>query len=125
MIYGVGTDLVDVARVEKILERWKAQFIKRVYSEGEITYCNAMGFPAQHFAVRFAAKEAFLKGIGLGMSGGISFRDVEVIKGDEGNPRLGFHGKAVELMNKAGIKRSHLSLSHTGNHAIAFVVLEN
>jgi len=124
MIYAVGTDLVEVSRIEKIIEKWRERFTRRVYSEGEIRYCSRRTYPAQHFAARFAAKEAFLKGVGLGMAGGVGFRDVEVINRAEGKPELGFHGKAREMVDRAGITESHISISHTDRYAVAFVVLE-
>jgi holo-[acyl-carrier protein] synthase len=124
MIYGVGTDLVEVSRIERIIGKWRDRFIRRVYSEGEIRYCSRRACPALHFAARFAAKEAFLKGVGLGMTGGVAFRDVEVITGAEGNPELGFHGRAREMVDRAGITETHVSISHTERYAVAFVVLE-
>jgi holo-[acyl-carrier protein] synthase len=124
MIYAVGTDLVEVARIERVLEKWRERFVRRVYSGDEIRYCDDTVYPAQHFAARFAAKEAFLKSIGLGMAGGIGFGDVEVIAGARGNPELRFHGKAREMVDRAGIAGSHVSLSHTEGYAVAVVILE-
>jgi len=124
MIYAVGTDLVEVSRIERIIEKWRERFIRRVYSEGEISYCSKKAYPAQHFAARFAAKEAFLKGVGLGMAGGVGFRDVEVINMAGGKPELNFHGVAREMVDSAGITESHISISHTDRYAVAFIVLE-
>jgi holo-[acyl-carrier protein] synthase len=124
MIYAVGTDLVEVSRVERIIEKWRERFIRKVYSEREIRYCSTRTYPAQHFAARFAAKEAFLKGMGLGMAGGVGFRDVEVINRVQGKPELVFHGRAKQLVDRAGITGSHISISHTDSHAVAFIVLE-
>jgi holo-[acyl-carrier protein] synthase len=124
MIYAVGTDLVEVSRVERIIEKWRERFIRKVYSEREIRYCSTRTYPAQHFAARFAAKEAFLKGMGLGMAGGVGFRDVEVINRAQGKPELVFHGRAKQLVDRAGITGSHISISHTDSHAVAFIVLE-
>lgn len=124
MIYALGTDLVEVARIERIMGRWRERFIRKVYSEEEMRYCSAKAFPAQHFAARFAAKEAFLKGVGLGMAGGVGFRDVEVATGAKGKPELRFHGRAREMVDRAGITESHISLSHTDRYAVAVVVLE-
>jgi len=124
MIYAVGTDLVAVSRIEKIIEKWHEKFVRKIYSEGEIRYCSSRGYPAQHFAARFAAKEAFLKGVGLGMAGGVGFRDVEVTTGAGGEPELDFHGRAREMVDRAGITKSHITLSHTDRYAVAFIVLE-
>ena len=124
MIYAVGTDLVEISRIEKIIETWGERFVRKVYSEGEIRYCSTKAYPAQHFAARFAAKEAFLKGVGLGMAGGVGFRDVEVINRAEGKPELNFHGRAREMVDEAAITKCHISLSHTDRYAVAFIVLE-
>jgi len=125
MIYALGTDLVEVARIERIMGRWRERFIRKVYSEEEMRYCSAKACPAQHFAARFAAKEAFLKGVGVGMAGGVGFRDVEVATGAKGKPELRFHGRAREMVDRAGVTESHISLSHTDRYAVAVIVLEN
>lgn len=124
MIYGVGTDIVEVDRIERILKKWSSRFIGKVYTSEEVQYCTAMAFPAQHFAARFAAKEAACKGLGTGIGGGIGFTDVEVVTGPEGRPKLNFYGKAREMVDRIGITGSHISLSHTDRHAVALVVLE-
>ena len=124
MMYGVGTDLVEVARIERILKKWRERFTLKVFSDGEIRYCSAKVCPARHFAARFAAKEAFLKGLGLGMGNGVGFRDVEVINRAEGNPVLELHERARDMIERAGIRESHLSISHTERYAMAFVALE-
>jgi len=124
MIYAVGTDLVEISRVERIIDRWTKRFTERVYSEGEIRYCSKRAFPAQHFAARFAAKEAFLKCMGRGMFDGVGFRDVEVLNRSGGKPELKFYGKARTMVDGAGITGSHISISHTDRYAMAFVVLE-
>ena len=124
MIYAVGTDLVEISRIERIIEKWRERFTGRVYSESEIRYCSEMAAPARHFAARFAAKEAFLKCVGRGMFDGVGFRDVEVINRPEGKPELRFYGKAREMVDGAGITGSHISISHTDRYAMAFVILE-
>ncbi len=124
MIYAVGTDLVEISRIERIIDRWTKRFIDRVYSEEEIRYCGEMAVPARHFAARFAAKEAFLKCAGRGIFDGIGLRDVEVINRPEGKPELRFYGKARDMVDGAGITGSHISISHTDRYAMAFVVLE-
>ena len=124
MIYAVGTDLVEIWRIERIIDRWTTRFIERVYSEGEIRYCSERAFPAQHFAARFAAKEAFFKCMGRGIFDGVGFRDVEVVNGPEGKPDLKFYGRARIMVDRAGITGTHISISHTDRSAMAFVVLE-
>jgi holo-[acyl-carrier protein] synthase len=124
MMYGVGTDLVEVARIEGILKKWCERFTLKVFSDGEIRYCSAKSCPARHLAARFAAKEAFLKGLGLGMGRGVGFRDVEVINSPEGKPELVLHERAKNMIESAGIRENHLSISHTERYAMAVVALE-
>ncbi|HOO90285.1 MAG TPA: holo-ACP synthase [Syntrophales bacterium] len=124
MIYAIGTDLVEISRIEGIIDKRGKRFVERVYSKGEIRYCNERAFPAQHFAARFAAKEAFFKCMGRGIFDGVGLRDVEVINGPDGKPELKFYGKARTMVDKAGITGNHISISHTDKYAMAFVVLE-
>ena len=124
MIYSIGTDLVEISRIERIIDKWSEKFTGRVYSKGEIRYCSEMALPARHFAARFAAKEAFLKCASRGMFAGIGLRDVEVVNGPEGKPELRLYGKARDMVDGTGITGSHISISHTDRYAIAFVVLE-
>ena len=121
MIRGVGVDLCPVSRVARILERHPGRFEARVFTPGERTYCASRGAPAQHFAARFAAKEAVLKA--LGVPSGLGWHEVEVT-GDGGPPRLALHGAAAAAAAARGVRRAHLSLSHAGDTAVAFVVLE-
>jgi len=101
------------------------RFRERVFTAAEYAYCDSRGaVAAQHYAARFAAKEAALKALQTGWRGGISWQDVEVASRDSGSPYLIFHGKMRELFNSSGATVAHLSLSHTSEHAIAQVVLE-
>ena len=102
------------------------RFRERVFTEGERRYCDGRGpaVAAQHYAARFAAKEAALKALKTGWSGGVSWRDVEVISRETGAPALLFHNAARELFRTSGATLAHLSLSHTAEHAVAQVILE-
>jgi holo-[acyl-carrier protein] synthase len=124
MIYGIGTDIVQISRIEKALKKWEDRFLRRVFTDGEIEYCRDKMTPAARFALRFAAKEAFLKALGLGVSYGLSLNHVEVVRTSAGRPKLRLHGRAKELCDGKGIKRSLVSLSDDGLYAIAMVVLE-
>ena len=98
---------------------------ERVFTAGERAYCDGRGAAApQHYAARFAAKEAALKALGTGWSGGVSWRHVEVTNAEGGRPELIFHDRALELFRRAGANRAHISISHTSEHAVAQVVLE-
>lgn len=124
MIFGVGIDLVEVDRIEKILKRWEEKFLCRIYSAEEIRYCNRKARPAVHFAARFAVKEAFLKATGVGMGGGIGFRDIETCHDAKGKPLLRPAGGAEVFLDAHGIRSVHLTISHTNAHATAVVILE-
>lgn len=121
-IRGVGIDIEEVARVCALRDRHGARFTTRVFTDDEVAYCESRGLPAQHYAARFAAKEALSKALGTGWRGAFRWRDIEVRRDASGAPTLHVsHGLAAEL---AGC-RLHLSLSHTATHATAMVVVEN
>ena len=124
MIFGIGLDLVEVARVEESLARFGERFQKRMFTELEREYCNRLPHPPLHYAARFAAKEAFVKALGTGMSNGISWKEVGVANLPSGQPELQITGRALELLSKRQIVSTHVTLSHTHSHAAAVVVLE-
>ena len=101
------------------------RFRERVFTARERDYCDARGAASpQHYAARFAAKEAALKALGTGWSGGVGWQDVEVVNDSSGRPELVLSGTALELFRLAGATRAHLSLSHTAEHAVAQVIFE-
>lgn len=121
-IVGVGVDVCEVGRLRRALAR--AGFRRRVFSETEARYCDRRAHPEIHFAARFAAKEAYFKALGTGWSGGIGWRDVSVRARRAGRPTLRVDGAAARASRALGVTRSHLSLSHAGDYAVAVVVLE-
>ena len=125
MIVGTGVDIAEVPRIAAAIERFGDRFVRRIFTDGEIRYCESKANKAERFAARFAAKEAALKAIGTGWRGGINWRDVEVTREPSGRPTLVFHGVAAEIAVKLGMRRAHLSLSHTADNAIAHVILED
>jgi len=124
MIWGIGVDLVEVKRIEDTLHRWGERFQKKVFTPGEVDYCSRKKRSAPNFAARFAAKEAFAKALGVGMRGGIHWKDVEVERGLLGRPVLKLSGRALELCQRERIESLFLSLTHDRNYSIAMVVLE-
>ncbi len=125
MICGTGIDLVEIDRIEKILRRSGEKFTGRVYSEDEIEYCQKRARPATHFAARFAAKEAFLKSIGVGFAGKIALKDIEVLTDQQGKPYFNINDSMKTILNRwGGTPVVHLSITHTGKNAAAVVVLE-
>ncbi len=124
MIVAIGIDIIEVARIRKTLVR-TPRFSERVFTDAERAYCDSRGAAAaQHYAARFAAKEAALKALQTGWRGGIGWQDVEVASRESGAPYLILSGMVLELFNSSGANATHLSLSHTTEHAIAQVVLE-
>lgn len=107
-----------------VLER-TPRFVERVFTHAERAYCDGRGaVAAQHYAARFAAKEAALKALGTGWAGGIAWQDVEVVSQEAGAPAIHLHNRAREIFTRRGATHAHLSLSHTAEHAIAQVILE-
>ena len=124
MIVAIGIDIIEVARIREVLER-TPRFRERVFTPAERAYCDSRGaVAAQHYAARFAAKEAALKALQTGWRGGIGWQDVEVASSESGAPYLILSGRVKELFDQSGATMAHLSLSHTTEHAIAQVVLE-
>ena len=124
MIISIGVDIIEVRRVHETIER-TPRFAERVFTQAERSYCESRGAVAsQHYAARFAAKEAALKALQTGWSGGIAWQDIEVSAKESGAPVILFHGRAQELYERSGATTAHLSLAHTTEHAIAEVVLE-
>jgi len=123
MIFGCGIDIVEVSRIEAIIEKHRTSFLDRVFSVREIDYCREKVHPPMHFAARFAAKEAFLKALGLGLGMGISLRDIEVVTDERGRPFLSLLGGAAQVFKEKKLRAPLLSISHTKALAIAQVVL--
>jgi len=124
VIVSIGIDIIEVRRVREVLVR-TPRFAERVFTPAERNYCDGRGaVAAEHYAARFAAKEAALKALQTGWSGGIAWQDVEISAKESGAPLLIFHGRVRELYEKSGATAAHLSMSHTSEHAIAEVVLE-
>jgi holo-[acyl-carrier protein] synthase len=124
VIISIGIDIIEVARIREVLVR-TPRFAERVFTAAERAYCDSRGaVAAQHYAARFAAKEATLKALQTGWRGGISWQDVEVASKENGAPYLIFTGQVLEVFNNFRATATHLTLSHTSEHAIAQVILE-
>ena len=124
MIYGIGVDLVSVSRIEMVIRRWGDRFLERVFAPEEIEFCYKRVSPFHAFALRFAAKEAFSKALGLGMRKGLKWRDIEVFNYPGGKPGLKLHGTSLQICREEGVSFIHLSLSDEGENGVAVVVLE-
>ena len=123
-IIGIGIDLVDCSRIESSIERFGERFLKRVFTEGEISYSQSMKYPARHFAARFAAKEALSKAFGTGIGKSMGWRDLDVQKKESGEPFVALSGGAELMAKERGVTRVWISLSHTDQVGMATIVLE-
>lgn len=121
---GVGVDVARVGRFRRLLDEGKAAVIERIFTPQEQSYALAKKDPAPHLAARFAAKEAFLKALGLGLRQGMAWRELEVTRDPLGKPSLELSGRAAEIFRERGLTRLHLSYSHDGDYAFATVILE-
>ncbi len=124
MILGIGIDLVEVSRMERALARSGERLLERIFTPAEREACEAVGGGTARWAVRFAGKEAVLKALGTGWSGGISWHDVEILRPPQGAPQVRLDGRARDVAASLGGATWHLSLTHQRTHAAAVAVLE-
>jgi holo-[acyl-carrier protein] synthase len=125
MIVGSGIDLVEIGRIQQSVERYGQRFLDRVYTAAEQAYCLRKRKSAESLAARFAAKEAGAKALGTGISRGVNWLEIEVIRELGGRPALRFHGRAAEIAERMGVAHTALSITHTADLSMASVVLEN
>jgi len=125
MIIGTGVDIAEVPRVRASIERHGERFLRRIFTEGEIRYCESKARRFESYAARFAAKEAGMKALGTGWSRGVRWRDIEVVRPKGQRPTIQFHGQAGVIANQLGARNISLSLTHTIDQALANVILEN
>ncbi len=123
-VFGIGVDLVENARIQHSLDRFGERFLRRVFTDGEIEYCNSMKYPARHLAARFAAKEALSKAFGTGIGKAMGWKDIDVRKKPSGEPFVVLEGGAKQLAAERSVTKVGISLSHTEHHAIAVIVIE-
>jgi len=125
LIIGTGIDIAEISRFERFVRENNTALLERLFTLRERDYCLARRLAAQHFALRFAAKEAFLKALGTGLRDGINWLDMEVVNDELGKPLLELSGRAAEHFVQAGGGSCHLSLSHDAGCAVAMVILES
>lgn len=125
MIYGIGVDLVEIQRIARVWERWGWRFEQRIFAPGEVDFCRERARPANCLAMRFAAKEAFSKAVGLGLrSSRLLWRDIKVNHDAKGKPFFELLGTAARVAEDIGLTASHLSLTDEAGLAQAFVIVE-
>lgn len=125
MIVGTGIDITETARIEQAMGRHGERFARRVFTAGEIAYCEQFKNKAERYAARFAAKEAAFKALGTGWGEGVTWRDVEVTHQPSGKPELRLAGRAEELARQQGVARIAISLSHSDRYVVAQVIFES
>lgn len=121
-IIGIGTDITESLRIAQMIERHAELFINRVFTPQETQFCQSRKHATQHFAGRWAAKEAVLKSLGTGWRRGIRWRDVEVINEGKGAPTVELHGEALNVAKQLGVDRVMLSIAHCRSHATAYAI---
>ncbi len=125
MIVGTGIDIAEVPRIAESIQRFGERFLRRIFTEGEIQYCESKANRVERYAARFAAKEAAMKALGTGWNRGVRWRDIEVFRQPGSRPTIKFYGKAADFAAHLNAKNVALSLSHTPEQAIASVILES
>jgi len=125
MLVGTGVDIADTERIEQILEKHGERFLKRVFTDAEIAYCEKFRNKAERYAARFAAKEAAFKALGTGWREGIHWIDVEITHLPSGKPELVLTGRAKEIAQDLGVVRSSVSISHSDRYVVAHVMMES
>jgi holo-[acyl-carrier protein] synthase len=128
MIVGIGVDMVEVERIQKALEdsRIGKRFRDRVFTAKEIQYCEKKGRARyESYAGRFAAKEAVMKALGRGWGAKVGWLDIEVVRARSGKPEIALHDKTARLAVELGIRRWAISITHTGQHGMAYVIAQN
>ncbi|GLI35118.1 holo-ACP synthase [Desulforhabdus amnigena] len=124
-IYGIGIDLVRTDRIQKMLDRWDARFLRRIFTAEESEVCFGRKIPARCFAMRFAAKEAFVKALGIGMRSPVLWLDIGVKSNALGKPEIVLSDRALRFCREKGIHAWHLSLTDDGDYGAAVVILES
>jgi holo-[acyl-carrier protein] synthase len=125
MIVGSGIDLAEIGRIQKSIDRYGARFLDRVYTPAEQAYCLRKRNSAESLAARFAAKEAGAKALGTGISQGVGWLEIEVVREPSGRPTIQFHGRAAQIAARLRVAHAALSITHTADLAMASVVLED
>ena len=121
MIQGIGVDIIEIQRIQSSIDRFGETFLRKIFTDAEITYCRSRKSPSQHFAARFAAKEAVSKALSTGWSGEFEWKNVEVMNETSGKPKVILHGTTARALEKS---RVLLSLSHSESSVVAFAIIE-
>lgn len=120
---GIGIDIVEIKRLERVSKKWGRSFLNKVYTSRELDYAYSKRFPQQHLAARFAAKEAIFKALGEVERDFVGWKNIEILNDNYGKPRVFWHGSAERCRKKRNLKGALVSLSHTENYAVASAML--
>jgi holo-[acyl-carrier protein] synthase len=121
-IIGIGSNIIECLRIAQMMERHGEQFVGRVYTEQEIKYCQSRTMSTQHFAGRWAAKEAILQALGTGLRPGMGYRDIEVRSEAGGRPVVAMRGGARDIIEQLGISQLMVTIAHCRSHATAYAI---
>jgi holo-[acyl-carrier protein] synthase len=122
-VFGIGIDIVETGRIQHSIDRFSDRFLRRVFTDGEREYCDAMPAPGRHYAARFAAKEAMSKAFGTGIGAHVGWRDIEVKRKESGEPYVILHGAAEAYAKTLQVTQTLISLSHSDHYAVANAIL--
>ena len=125
MMVGSGIDMVEIGRIQRSVDRYGERFLNRVYTPAEQAYCLRKRNAGESLAARFAAKEAAAKALGTGISYGVTWLEIEVVREPGGRPTIRFHGRARQIAERLHVRNSALSITHTAELAMATVLLED
>jgi len=123
MIFGIGIDIIEVRRVEKLSQK-SDKYVKKIFTQNEIDYCRKFKNGSQNFAGRFAVKEAFSKAMGTGISNGLKFNQIETVNDKLGKPEIVLYGRTKEIFDARNLRFSHVSIAHLKDYATAVVIIE-
>jgi len=123
MILGLGTDIVEIFRMREAAQKWGDGFLEKVFTDKEMRYSNSRRFSAQHFAARFAAKEAVIKAFGAPKKFPLKMTEIEVLNDKEGKPVITLHGGALRLKKKKKVDNIMVTMAHSKNYAVASAIL--
>jgi holo-[acyl-carrier protein] synthase len=125
LIVGLGLDIAEIDRIEAAITRHRASILERLYTPAEVAYCESHRNKFERYAGRFAAKEAAMKALGTGWRRGVRWRDIEIIREPSGKPSLALKGAAKRIADGLGVKNISVTITHSGNLALAEVIFEN
>ncbi|MCD6595653.1 holo-ACP synthase [bacterium] len=124
MIIGIGTDIIEVKRIERLIGIYGERFFNRIFTENEREYCDCKPNPSIHYSARFAGKESVLKALGTGLGRNIHWKDIEIVSQQSGQPQVRLFGNARKIVKNFGETKTHISISHTDNYALTMVIVE-